>query len=87
MAVKIRLQRAGTKKKPFYRVIVIDSREKRDGAFIEQLGLYQPIVGSNQFVINEEQVINWLHKGAQPTPTILKLLKKTGVWKKLQEVK
>lgn len=84
MSVKIRLQRVGTKKKPFYKVIVIDSREKRDGAFIDQVGLYQPIVGSNQFVINEEKVLSWLKKGAQPTPTILKLLKKNGVMNKLK---
>ncbi len=87
MSVKIRLQRIGTKKKPFYRVIAIDSREKRDGSCIEQLGQYQPIVDSNQFVINEEKVLQWLKQGAQPSPTILKMLKKNGVWKKHKESK
>ncbi|MBN1534361.1 MAG: 30S ribosomal protein S16 [Spirochaetes bacterium] len=87
MAVKIRLQRMGTKKKPFYRVIAIDSREKRDGAFIEQLGLYQPIVDGTQFTVNEEKVLDWLKKGAQPSPTILRMLKQSGVWKKHKEAK
>ena len=56
MAVKIRLQRVGTKKRPFYRVVAVDSRKKRDGGVIEQLGRYQPIVDGTQFDINEDKV-------------------------------
>jgi len=86
VAVKIRLQRVGTKKKPFYRVVAVDSREKRDGAVIDQLGQYQPIVDGTQFSVDEERVISWLQKGAQPTHTILRLLKKHGIWKKFKSV-
>lgn len=77
--VKIRLQRAGTKKKPFYKVVVVDSRKRRDGAVIESLGHYQPIVKGEQFVVDREKVTEWLKKGAQPTETIAKLLKKAGI--------
>ncbi len=84
MAVKIRLLRIGTKKRPFYRVVAVDSREKRDGAVIEQLGRYQPIIDGDQFVVDEEKVIKWLKQGAQPTNTILKLLKKKGIWSKFK---
>ena len=77
--VKIRLQRAGTKKKPFYKVVVIDSRKRRDGAVIERLGHYQPIVKGDQFVVDRDKVTEWLKKGAQPTETIAKLLKKAGI--------
>lgn len=82
MAVKIRLQRTGTKKKPFYRIIAVDGKAKRDGKYIEQLGRYQPIVDGEQFIINEEKLLHWLGRGAQPTDTILQLLKKNGIWQK-----
>ena len=87
MAVKIRLKRIGTKKKPFYRVVAVDSRKKRDGAVLDQLGQYQPIVNDEQFVIDEEKTLKWLGVGAKPTNTILRLLKKAGVWKKFKSVK
>lgn len=86
MSVKIRLQRVGKKKKPYYRVVVMDERKRRDGVTIENLGQYQPISSGNQFSVNEERVIDWLKKGAQPTETIEKLLKKTGVWKKYKNI-
>ena len=87
MAVKIRLQRIGTKKKPFYRVIAIDEREKRDGKFIDQLGRYQPIVDGEQLIIDETKLFHWLGKGAVPTNTILQLLKKRGLWQKFKSAK
>ena len=87
MAVKIRLQRVGTKKRPFYRVVAVDSRKKRDGGVIDQLGRYQPIVAGNQFDINEDKVMEWLNKGAQPTDTMLNLLKKSGLWQKYSTAK
>ena len=85
MAVKIRLQRFGTKKRPFYRVVAVDNRERRDGGVIEYIGKYQPISKDTQFEINEEKVLKWLGNGAQPTDTILNLLKKAGIWKKFNE--
>ena len=81
MAVKIRLQRVGTKKKPFYRVVAMDIRERRDGVVIDTLGQYQPIAAENQFSIDEEKVLEWLNKGAQPSDTIRQLLRKSGIWK------
>ncbi len=85
MAVKIRLQRVGTKKKPFYRVVAVDGRERRDGVVIDTLGQYQPIAADNQFNVNEEKVLDWLNKGAQPSDTILQLLKKSGIWKNFKK--
>lgn len=82
MSVKIRLQRVGTKKKPFYRVVAIDSRKKRDGRVIEFIGRYQPIVKDKQFDVDEEKVLKWLGLGAQPTDTIEQLLKNEGIWQK-----
>ena len=87
MSVKIRLQRVGTKKKPFYRVVAMDSRKKRDGDVIEYVGRYQPIVSDKQFVIDEEKVLKWLNNGAQPSDTIKALLKKEGIWQKYTQGK
>ncbi len=87
MAVKIRLQRVGTKKKPFYRIIAVDGREKRDGKFIDLLGRYQPIVDGEQLVIDETKLFQWLGKGAEPTHTIMQLLKKKGLWQKFKSAK
>ncbi|HOT46077.1 MAG TPA: 30S ribosomal protein S16 [Spirochaetota bacterium] len=87
MAVKIRLQRVGTKKKPFYRIIAVDEREKRDGKFIDQLGRYQPIVDGEQLVVDETKLFHWLGKGAVPTHTIMQLLKKKGLWQKFKTAK
>jgi small subunit ribosomal protein S16 len=87
VAVKIRLQRIGTKKKPFYRVIAIDEREKRDGKYIDLLGKYQPIVNGEQLTIDETKLFHWLGKGAVPTNTILQLLKKKGLWQKFKSAK
>ncbi len=87
MAVKIRLQRVGTKKRPFYRVVAVDSRKKRDGGVIDQLGRYQPIVEGVQFDVNEDKIMDWLKKGAQPTDTMLSLLKKSGLWQKFNTAK
>ena len=85
MAVKIRLQRFGAKKSPSYRVVAVDGRQRRDGAVIEYIGRYQPVANGVQFDVNEDKVLVWLKKGAQPTYTILNLLKKAGIWKKFNE--
>lgn len=80
--VKIRLQRGGAKKRPFYRVVAVDHRKRRDGAVIENLGQYQPIVDGEQLNIDEEKILKWLANGAQPTNTLLNLFKKRGLWQK-----
>lgn len=67
MAVKIRLTRMGSKKKPFYRINVADSRAPRDGRFIETVGTYNPLVAENQITVKEDRVLDWLAKGAQPS--------------------
>ena len=77
--VKIRLKRMGAHKKPFYRVVVADSRTPRDGRFIEELGYYNPLKDPVEIKINEEAAKKWLETGAQPTDTVKALLKKEGV--------
>lgn len=79
MAVKIRLKRLGAKKKPFYRVVVADSRAPRDGKFIEEIGTYDPMKNPAEIVIDGEKAKKWLGNGAQPTDTVRSLLKKTGI--------
>ena len=76
--LKIRLRRMGAKKAPFYRVIVADSRAPRDGAFVEELGYYNPLTDPAEIKINNEKAIDWMKKGAQPTETVRALLKKSG---------
>jgi small subunit ribosomal protein S16 len=77
VSVKIRLKRYGTKKRPFYRIVVVDSRKPRDGRTIEEVGLYHPIeVEGKQFKIKEERVREWIQKGARPTDTVRRLLNK-----------
>ena len=77
MGAKIRLKRYGTKKRPFYRVIVVDSRRPRDGRTIEELGFYHPIeVEDKQFSVKEERVRAWIDQGAKPSDTVRRLLNK-----------
>lgn len=77
--VKIRLQRFGAKKRPFYRVVASDSRRARDGKFLEILGTYDPLTG--EVKIDKEQATKWLENGAQPTDTVRGLLKKEEIIK------
>ena len=77
--VKIRLKRIGMKKEPFYRIVVTDSRNARDGRAVEELGYYNPVSEPVQLKINEERAKYWLSVGAQPTDTTRGLLKKGGV--------
>ena len=81
MAVKIRLKRMGANKKPFYRIVVADSRAPRDGRFIEEVGTYDPNQDPSVFNLKEESVKKWLANGAQPTETVGKLLKIAGIEK------
>ena len=77
--VKIRLKRMGMKKKPFYRLVVTDSRSPRDGRFIEEIGYYNPVSQPADLKINEERAKYWVATGAQPTDTVRGLLKKGGI--------
>lgn len=79
MAVKIRLKRMGSKKAPFYRVVVADSRFPRDGRFIEEIGTYNPLTEPAEVKIDTEAASKWIKNGAQPTDTVRGLLKKQGV--------
>ena len=74
--VKIRLRRMGAKKAPYYRVIVADSRSPRDGRFIEELGIYDPMAEGEQIKVDVERAKYWIANGAQPTDTVRGLLKK-----------
>ena len=80
MAVKIRFKRMGSKKNPFYRVVVADSRSPRDGRFIEGLGYYNPLTKETK--IDNEKAADWIKKGARPTDTVRALLKKNGAIEK-----
>lgn len=82
MSVKIRLARAGAKKKPFYQIIVADERNRRDGSFIENVGTYDPNQNPAAVKFEEAKTLEWLGKGAQPTETVKQFLKKAGIWAK-----
>jgi small subunit ribosomal protein S16 len=79
MSVIIRLTRMGTKKKPFYRMVVADSRYPRDGRFIDVLGTYNPNLDPPSIRINQERVDSWIKRGANPTNTVKSLLKKASL--------
>ncbi len=87
MAVKLRLKRMGAKKKPFYRVVVADSRSPRDGKAIDEIGYYDPMKEPAVVKIDEEKAIDWMKKGAQPTDTVRSLFKNQGIMKKYHEEK
>ena len=77
--VKIRLKRMGAHKKPFYRVVVADSRKPRDGRFIEELGYFDPLKEPNEIKIDAEKAQKWLANGAQPTDRVKALFKEAGI--------
>ena len=79
MAVKIRLARHGSKKAPFYRIVVADARSPRDGAFIGRVGTYNPRPNPSEIKVDADKAREWLGKGAQPTDQVRKILKITGV--------
>lgn len=83
MAVKIRMTRMGAKKKPFYRLVVADSRAPRDGKYIDLIGYYNPVVEPVVIKIDTEKAQQWLKNGAQPTDTVKALFKKHGVYEQL----
>lgn len=91
MAVKLRLKRMGSKKRPFYRIVAADSKSPRDGKFIEVVGTYDPILKTEdvagKVTLNEELVMKWLKNGAEPTDTVRSLLRNKGILEKLHNEK
>jgi len=92
MAVKIRLARGGAKKRPYYRIVVADSRNPRDGRFIEKIGTYNPMLPKdheNRVTLDTEKAADWIKKGAQPTDRVARFLAAAGVmeWKPGQNLK
>ena len=77
--VKIRLARHGSKKRPFFRIVVADSQSPRDGRFIEQVGYYNPLTEPATVKIDEEKVVRWLSQGAQPSDSAKILLQREGI--------
>jgi len=81
VSVKIRLKRFGTKKRPYYRIVVMDSRKPRDGRTLEEIGYYHPIEAEDKQVkLDTDRVKDWIMKGAQVTPTVKKLLNKNEIY-------
>jgi small subunit ribosomal protein S16 len=85
--VKIRLQRVGAKSRPSYRVVVMDSRLPRDGAYIERIGHYDPLTDPETVHIDKDQALRWLRQGAQPSQAVARLLSKLGITPQPQEAK
>ncbi len=79
MAVKMRLQRHGSKKRPFYFIVVADARAPRDGKFIQKIGTYNPLTVPASISLDRQKALEWLHKGAQPTDTVRRILSFKGV--------
>ena len=87
MAVKMRLKRMGAKKRPFYRIVVADSRSPRDGRFIEEVGYYNPIENPAIVKVDKVVALKWLENGAEPTDTVRDILSKEGIMKEFHEKK
>ena len=87
MSVKIRMRRMGSKRKPFYRIVVADSRMPRDGRFIEEVGYYNPLTNSDEVKLEEDKIIEWLETGAQPSDTVRSLLSKAGLMTRYHDAK
>lgn len=87
MAVVIRLTRTGRKNRPSYRLVVTDSRTRRDGRVLEIIGNYDPLGNPSKFSVKEERALCWLLKGAKPSETVKSILKKSKAWKKFKDKK
>ena len=87
MSVKIRMRRMGSKRKPFYRIVVADSRMPRDGRFIEEVGYYNPLTNPDVVKLEEDKIFEWLEKGAQPSDTVRSLLSKAGLMTRYHDAK
>ncbi|GAA2492450.1 30S ribosomal protein S16 [Streptomyces sp. NPDC059506] len=84
MAVKIKLKRLGKIRSPHYRIVVADSRTRRDGRAIEEIGLYHPVQNPSRIEVDSERAQYWLSVGAQPTEPVMAILKVTGDWQKFK---
>jgi small subunit ribosomal protein S16 len=84
--LRIRLRRTGKKKQPSYRVVVADSRAPRDGAFVETIGLYDPLTDPPTIRIDDEKARKWMSNGAQPSETVVKLMRRQGILPKAEAV-
>ncbi len=80
LSVKLRLTRLGRKKRPYYRIIAVDSRKKRDGAYLEKIGYYHPLDDPPGIKVDADKALKWLRVGAQPSDTVRSLLRREGVW-------
>ncbi|WP_240375279.1 30S ribosomal protein S16 [Bacillus piscicola] len=87
MAVKIRLKRIGSKKRPYYRLVVADSRAPRDGRFIEEIGTYNPLKDPVEVSIDNEKALKWMLDGAKPSDTVRNLFSREGLMEKLHNAK
>jgi len=87
VAVRLRLRRVGKKKMPMYHIVVADSRQSRDGKFLEVVGHYKPLQDPMVITTREERVLYWLKSGALPTDTVRSLMQRTGLWLKWSMVK
>ena len=87
MSVKIRMRRMGSKRKPFYRIVVADSRMPRDGRFIEEVGYYNPLTNPDEVKLEEDKIFEWLEMGAQPSDTGRSLLSKAGLMTRYHDAK
>ncbi len=87
MAVKLRLTRGGSKKKPTYRIVAIDSHTKRDGEYIELVGTYNPRTNPKTITLQEEVALKWLNQGAIPSDTVRNILSEAGIMKKYADSK
>jgi small subunit ribosomal protein S16 len=87
MAVKLRLKRMGTRKRPYYRIVAADARSPRDGRFIELVGTYNPLATPAEVSVDKEVAIKWLNTGAEPTDTVRILLKEQGIFEELHNSK
>jgi len=87
LAVKLRLLRMGSKKRPYFRLVAADSRRARNGKFLEVLGQYHPISKPPLFEVNQERLYHWLKNGSEPSDTVASLFKQTGLWSKWLKVR
>ena len=85
--VVIRLARGGAKKRPFYQIVATDSRNRRDGRFIEEVGYYNPLTNPDEVKLEEDKIFEWLEKGAQPSDTVRSLLSKAGLMTRYHDAK
>jgi small subunit ribosomal protein S16 len=87
LSVHVRLLRMGAKKRPFYRIVAVDSRRARDGSYLENLGTYNPITTPAEVIVREQQLSQWLDRGAEPSETVRSLLTQIGYMEKRERAK